>query len=270
MYNTDYPSRADLPTAVQLLRSTIIAGSSALALLVLVVLPSEYAVDLTGAGRLLGLLQMGEIKTQLAAEAAKDAQGAASKPNADYGEILQRLERIEANLVAPRPATPPPAQVSSEAERTTEITMAEASEAAATPIEPTNEAAAPVPQPDPTVSSRPEETASTALAADARADEMSITLAPGEGAEVKLVMRQGASANFIWNTSGGVVNFDVHGDAPGQKISYSKGRGVPRAEGMIEAAFDGNHGWFWRNRGQQDVTLTLRTSGQYAEIKRML
>ncbi|OZA86041.1 MAG: transmembrane anchor protein [Azorhizobium sp. 39-67-5] len=103
-----------------------------------------------------------------------------------------------------------------------------------------------------------------------RNDEMSITLKPGEGAEVKMVMVRGAKVNFSWAVTGGVVNFDLHGDGGGQETSYQKGRGVPGADGVLEAAFDGNHGWFWRNRGTSDVTVTLRTSGSYAEIKRAL
>jgi hypothetical protein len=35
------------------------------------------------------------------------------------------------------------------------------------------------------------------------------------------------------------------------------------------AAFSGNHGWFWRNRGQADVTVLLRTGGTYQDIKRV-
>ncbi len=42
-------------------------------LLVCVVLPAEYGIDATGVGRVLGLTQMGEIKTRLAKEAAADA-----------------------------------------------------------------------------------------------------------------------------------------------------------------------------------------------------
>ena len=66
MYNTDMPSRSELPSSAQLIRSTIIAAIVALLLLVTVVMPSEYALDPTGAGRLLGLTEMGEIKEQLA------------------------------------------------------------------------------------------------------------------------------------------------------------------------------------------------------------
>ncbi|MFL5162643.1 MAG: transmembrane anchor protein [Microvirga sp.] len=54
------------------MRSTVIAAGVAAALLVTVVLPSEYGIDPTGAGRALGLAEMGEIKTQLAEEAEAD------------------------------------------------------------------------------------------------------------------------------------------------------------------------------------------------------
>jgi hypothetical protein len=103
-----------------------------------------------------------------------------------------------------------------------------------------------------------------------RSDEMKVTLKPGEGIEIKLVMRRGAKVNFSWSVAGGVVNFDLHGDGGGKKISYEKGRGIPRAEGVLEASFDGNHGWFWRNRDQAAVTVTLRTNGEYTEIKRVI
>ena len=41
-------------------------------------------------------------------------------------------------------------------------------------------------------------------------------------------------------------------------------------EGVLEAAFDGRHGWFWRNRIKGAVTVTLRTDGDYQDIKRVL
>lgn len=60
----------------------------------------------------------------------------------------------------------------------------------------------------------------------------------------------------------------THGDALGKSISYEKGRGVQADEGVLEAAFTGNHGWYWRNRGQADVKVVLRTRGDYTDIKR--
>ena len=79
MYNTDMPTRAELPTTPQLLRSTAIAIAAAAVLLVTVVLPAEYAVDPTGVGKMLGLTQMGEIKQQLASEAEAEV-GTAEPP----------------------------------------------------------------------------------------------------------------------------------------------------------------------------------------------
>ena len=98
---------------------------------------------------------------------------------------------------------------------------------------------------------------------------MTITLAPGEGAEIKLTMQEGEIASFAWVVSeGGAVNYDTHGDGGGQNISYEKGRSVSSDEGTIQAAFTGNHGWFWRNRGDAPVSLTLRTSGTYTAFER--
>lgn len=95
-------------------------------------------------------------------------------------------------------------------------------------------------------------------------DQYTVTLTPGEGIEVKLVMEESAEAEFLWVAENGVVNFDLHADGGGQNISYERGRGVPGAEGVLTAAFNGNHGWFWRNRDEQDVTVTLYVRGDYS------
>lgn len=99
-----------------------------------------------------------------------------------------------------------------------------------------------------------------------------VPLAPGEGKEVKLLMAKGARASFEWSTTGGPVNHDTHGDstgAPKSYINYRKGTGVERDSGELVALMDGAHGWFWRNRGKQPVVVTLRTRGEYAELKKM-
>ena len=99
-------------------------------------------------------------------------------------------------------------------------------------------------------------------------DETPFILAPGQGLEIKLVMVQGAKAQYAWTVDGGEVNFDTHGDGPGKSISYEKGRGVATKEGVLEAAFTGNHGWYWRNRGKAEVKVILRTAGEYTAIKK--
>jgi hypothetical protein len=42
---------------------------------------------------------------------------------------------------------------------------------------------------------------------------------------------------------------------------------VPEQAGELVATFTGNHGWFWRNRSDAPLTLTLRTRGDYTELR---
>ena len=101
--------------------------------------------------------------------------------------------------------------------------------------------------------------------------EMEVSLVPNEGTEIKVDMVKGGKVTYAWWTDGGRANFDVHGDSKKLNISYhnySKGSEA-RSEGVIEAAFDGSHGWFWRNRTSKAMTITLRTSGDYTDIKHL-
>jgi hypothetical protein len=240
-----------------LIRSSLIAAGAAGAILVLFWLPAEYGIDPTGVGALTGLTEMGEIKQQLAAEAEADEQAMAasavpaqSSPQpaaaAVPSEVLQRLDRIDAQLaaIAAVIGTPP--------------SLLE-------PVpEPSAEAAIvadPVPEETATPAPDPVEAAVAAATAPEWRDEVSYTLNPGEGIEVKLAMEEGQVARFAWTANGGVVNFDLHGDGSGQNTSYEQGRAVPEQTGDLVAAFTGNHGWFWRNRSDAPVTVTLRTGG---------
>lgn len=102
-----------------------------------------------------------------------------------------------------------------------------------------------------------------------RSDEMKITLAPNQGTEVKMLMTKAMRVNYSWATDGSPVNHDTHGEAPGVKTAhrYSKAVQVTSDKGELVAAFDGEHGWFWRNRADKDVTITLKVDGQYQDIK---
>jgi len=215
MYNTDLPTRAELPSSKQLVRSSVIAAVVAAVLLVTVVMPADYGVDPTRIGRLLGLTDMGEIKAALAAEAMADAQAAA----------------IPAATSAPAPAPAPIA--------TTDTAQQAAAQAAA-----------------------------PAAAMVEWKDTTPFTLKPSEGIEIKLVMKEGAKAQFAWAVEGGVVNFETHGDGSGNSISYEKGRGAASDDGELVAAFTGNHGWFWRNRGAAAVKVVLHTAGDYSALKK--
>lgn len=206
MFNAQRPYIDDLPTSRQLVRATVISAAVAAALLVTVVLPAEYAIDPTGVGAKLGFTEMGEIKEQLAQEAAADEAAAA----------------LAANAAVPTAAS---------------------STAAA-----------------------PQSTA----APEVRSHVTSVTLEPGQGAEIKATMAEGLRLTYDWSVSGGAVNYNTHADAPGIDYhGYDKGQNSAGERGHLVAPFDGKHGWFWRNRGDAPVTITLRTEGAYTEIKRV-
>ena len=204
MFNAEKPSLDELPSSAQLIRSTVIAAASAVAILVTVVLPAEYNIDPTGIGGVLGLAEMGEIKTQLAEEAEADrlmeleGQEQSSLLNDVFGLFVGAAHAQEAEVWR---------------------------------------------------------------------DEITFTLAPGDSAEWKLVMEEGQSAEYVMTVEGGRVNFDLHGHGSGQSETYERGRGSTGAEGTILAGFDGEHGWFWRNRDGSDVTVTVQVRGEYAEFR---
>jgi hypothetical protein len=105
-----------------------------------------------------------------------------------------------------------------------------------------------------------------------RSDEMSVTLKPNEGTEVKAVMRQGERLVFTWTADGGKVNFDMHGEkknaAADDFTSYWQGRQQASGHGAFVAPFDGTHGWYWRNRDKQPVTINVKTAGFYEKLYR--
>ncbi len=103
--------------------------------------------------------------------------------------------------------------------------------------------------------------------------QMTVELKPGQATEIKLAMPESASVNFKWTTSGGGLNYDTHGDpvnAPkGFYHGYGKGRNETQQTGTLKAAFDGKHGWFWRNRTESPVSVTLEVEGQFSDMKKV-
>ena len=94
MHISRTPSLDELPTPSQLRRSSILAAVGAALIAVCVVLPAEYGADPTGAGSVLGLTDMGEIKSQLAAEAEADRQS--SLLEEAFGLIVGKAHAQEA------------------------------------------------------------------------------------------------------------------------------------------------------------------------------
>jgi hypothetical protein len=104
-----------------------------------------------------------------------------------------------------------------------------------------------------------------------RRDEMSITLAPGEGAEIKAQMAAGERLVYSWTATGNGVDVDMHGEAldkTGGDRSYQTGEFQTSGHGAFEAPMAGNHGWFWQNLNDDPVTVTVKTAGFYTRLFR--
>lgn len=92
---------------------------------------------------------------------------------------------------------------------------------------------------------------------------LSVTLPPGKGAEIQSPMKRGNGFVFHW-TASGVVDVDMHGERPDAHDEYTTywvQGGERSGTGLFTAPFDGNHGWYWRNRGTEPVTVEVTVTG---------
>ena len=107
---------------------------------------------------------------------------------------------------------------------------------------------------------------------DYRVETMTVTLEPGTGAEIKARMKGGESFVFHWAVTGGEVASDFHGEklnaAKDEYTSYWIDGAMSRASGSFTAPFEGRHGWYWLNRSDKPVTVTVKVTGFYQELFR--
>ncbi|MEH6444840.1 MAG: transmembrane anchor protein [Oceanospirillaceae bacterium] len=212
----------------QLLVSTFTAASVAAILLVTIVLPAEFALDATGVGRFLGLQEMGEIKQSLAQD-AENSELAENDDSINQQPFIKASDLNDLPTTQKVPKLSPPKAIA-------ELSKSVISAKVTTPI--------------------------------INTIKQSYQIKPNDSLELKFEMKKGTSVDYQWYTKGGPLNFDNHADKPGVSYhNYSKGRKVTTDEGKITAAFDGNHGWFWRNRAGKTVTIVLTFSGDYISIK---
>jgi hypothetical protein len=173
--------------AVALGAAILVAGL----ILVMFILPAEFAVDPLGTGARLGLLPLGEVGQQVA---ALEANAAASGGAARQGAILVGQEK--------------PFQQES----------------------------------------------------------VDFKLAPREGMEYKYRLDKGEALLYSWSATA-PVDYELHAEPDGAPAgyaqSYEKKSASNGASGTLTAPFPGIHGWYWENKTNQEVTVTLKTAGYY-------
>lgn len=108
-----------------------------------------------------------------------------------------------------------------------------------------------------------------ALTYSLQSGEHTVTLAPGEGREVKARMQAGAEFDYEWSSGGSPVRYELHGEPDGAKgneyTSYKIGDSSGE-KGKFRAPFAGTQGWYWRNDSAVPVTVTVKATGTWASF----
>ena len=217
-----------LPSTSHLVRSTVIATAVAAVLGVTCVLPAEYAIDPTGIGRVLGLTQMGQIKLDAEAKLEKRTQLPAALVVGNINSSIND-QRVISDAAPIGGAWAQLAQL------------------------------APAPA---------AKSAAAAPAVAQKTDTLEIVLQPSAKMELKAWMKKGDGYTFTW-TASSPINFNFHGEkhnAPASEYTeYNKGVAATD-KGEFKAGYDGTHGWSWRNRTKQPITVKATITGTYEKF----
>lgn len=97
-------------------------------------------------------------------------------------------------------------------------------------------------------------------------ESVDFKLAPREGMEYKYRLEKGEALLYSWSATG-PVDYELHAEPDGAPAgyaqSYEKKSASNGASGTLTAPFPGIHGWYWENKTDSEVTVTLKTAGYY-------
>ena len=182
----------DLPSNIQLAKSTLFALALAGVVLITIVLPAEYGIDPLGTGDLLDLSSL-------------------SEPANETTEFIPNVERVD-------------------------------------PV-----SALPV----------------TVHQMELKTETKIVALEAFEGLEMKVSMSKGDHFVFSWNSTERPVFTDMHGEkfaSEDEFSTYWKEKQQTNGKGSFTAPFDGTHGWYWQNMGEETITIKLQVSGFFDSI----
>jgi len=105
-----------------------------------------------------------------------------------------------------------------------------------------------------------------------RVDTREFKIPPMTGMEFKYDLDKGATMLYEWKSSF-FVDFDFHtepeGAPQGTSDSFEKGTAA-QSRGGYTAPYDGIHGWYWENKTDREITLTLTASGFFQSARLFL
>lgn len=102
-----------------------------------------------------------------------------------------------------------------------------------------------------------------------RQDSVTIRVPAGKGLEYKMNVLKYGQVKYEWVTDKGVLYFDFHGEPtqaiPG-KDEYFDSYTAAYSNNMIGtflAPFEGRHGWYFKNKTDSEIVVSLIIKGEY-------
>ena len=97
-------------------------------------------------------------------------------------------------------------------------------------------------------------------------DSVVIELPPQGYKEYKVMQAKGKLLAYEWNAEGGALYYDFHGEPAGDKTGFFQSYKIgtdSSASGAVTTPFAGTHGWYWKNKSDNPVKITLNFRGDY-------
>jgi hypothetical protein len=99
---------------------------------------------------------------------------------------------------------------------------------------------------------------------------MQIVIPAGSQIDVKVKIERGKVILYTWQADEGDVYADYYGQDPAWGdnywVRYEELQAGSTSSGSLTAPFSGEHGWYWLNYNEFDVTITLTVSGYFEDI----
>jgi len=100
-------------------------------------------------------------------------------------------------------------------------------------------------------------------------DSVDVIVPAGRGVEFKFSMQKFQKMTYEWKTDGEPLYFDLHGEPEGDTTGYFESYAIAtlnEMKGSFTAPFSGAHGWYWKNKSSNPVSVKLNVNGEYVII----
>lgn len=106
-----------------------------------------------------------------------------------------------------------------------------------------------------------------------REDSIKVIIPKGKGIEYKINMLKYGKLKYEWVTDKGTLYFDFHGEVkesnPTDNV-YFESYTVAFSNNMTGtflSPYEGKHGWYFKNKSETDIVVTIRLKGQYSLLE---